>query len=359
MTMIFKPAVLKSLPLMNRFIRSAACEYMADETGVPGPGFVELYGKLSKEKIGMVITGYSYVMTDGKSNPGQSGIYADELIPAWKNVTRLFENSKTLFLLQIVHGGRQVRPKHHTGSILAPSAVPDPAYKTEPQEMTSSQIREVIRAFIQAAVRAEMAGFDGIQLHVAHGYLLNQFISPHTNRRHDEYGGNQKKRTRAVTDIISGIRKTVNDRFVISAKLNGEDFINGGLSLLQALASAKLMKNAGLDFIEVSGGMAESGPVSVRKNIDSLDQEGYFRDHARAIRRETGIPTAVVGGFRTLSLMQDVIEAGDADFISLCRPFIREPGIVSRFQSGKQNRASCISCNRCFNPRGLKCWQVS
>ena len=356
--MLFEHLKLKSHELVNRFIRSATCEYMADENGVPDDRFLELYQKLASGGIGMVISGYAYVMPNGKSNPGQSGIYSDELIPAWKRITRLFQDSDSLFLLQIVHGGRQVRLKHHPGPIWAPSPVPDPVYKTHPLEMTVEQIKEVAEAFIQAADRAGKAGFDGIQLHCAHGYLLSQFLSPYTNWRDDDYGGDQERRSRLVTDIISGIRERMEDSFIISAKLNGDDFVSGGLIPDQAVTSALLMKNAGLDLIEVSGGISESKTGAVRRNIISMDQEGYFRQHSRRIRREVGLPTAVVGGFRTFSVMEKSIISGDADLVSLCRPFIREPQLVLRAEKKMPLRSHCISCNRCFNPRGLRCWQL-
>lgn len=356
--MLFDPLKLKSHELINRIIRSATCEYLADEKGVPGDRFLELYRILASGRIGMVISGYAYVMPNGKSNPGQSGMYSDALIPAWKKVTRLFRDSSSLFLLQIVHGGRQVRLKHHQGAIWAPSPVPDPVYKTRPVQMTVEQIGEVTESFINAADRARKAGFDGIQLHVAHGYLLSQFISPYTNRRDDDYGGNQERRSRLVTDIISGIRKQIGDDFIISAKLNGEDFVPGGLELTQAVATALLMKNAGLDFIEVSGGMSESKLGAVRRDITSIEQEGYFRQHSKRIRRDVELPTASVGGFRTVSVMERSIVSGEADFISLCRPFIREPHLVLQAEKKKQLSSRCISCNRCFNPRGLRCWQL-
>ena len=356
---ILEPALLKGKKVMNRLIRSATCEYMSDENGRPYKRLVDLYRELAGARIGIVISGYSYVMPNGKSNPGQSGIYSDDLIPAWREVTRFFQDSPSLFLLQIVHGGRQVRPKTHSGPIWAPSAVPDPVFKTQPAEMTESQIKEVKLAFVHASLRAEKSGFDGIQFHAAHGYLLSQFISPYTNRRDDGYGGNQKKRTRLIVEIIKDIKNRVSSQFIVSAKMNGEDFVPGGLSLQDAVVSARLMKEAGLDFIEVSGGMGESKLGAVRKNIGTTEEEGYFRYHARTIRRETGLPTAVVGGFRTLELMEEVIQSGDADFLSLSRPFIREPDLVCQFESTEKRKVSCVSCNRCFNPRGIKCWQVS
>ncbi|NIM14615.1 MAG: NADH:flavin oxidoreductase [Candidatus Aminicenantes bacterium] len=354
----FKPLSVKKFQAMNRFVRSATCEYLADNDGRPGKRFLELYKELSRGNIGIVITGFAYVMPNGKSAPGQTGIYSDDLIPSWKEVTKLFRDSNSIFIMQIVHGGRQVRPKGNPGPIWAPSAVPDSKYKTQPLEMTETQIKEVIDAFIKAAGRTEEAGFNGIQLHVAHGYLLSQFLSPYTNRRTDDYGGDQEKRTRIVVEIIKGIKQTVNEKFIISAKLNGEDFIEGGLTLNQAIESAKLLKDAGLDLIEISGGMAESKLGSVRKDIANIDQEGYFRDHAREIRKEVGIPTASVGGYRTLEFIEQTLRSGDADLISLCRPFIREPDLLLKFKENEIDKASCISCNKCFNLRGVSCWHL-
>jgi len=355
---ILKPLSFETFKTVNRIMRSATCEYMADENGRPKRNLIELYKQLGEGKIGIIVTGYSYVMPNGKSNPGQTGIYSDDLILAWKDVTRVVKDSHSLFLLQIVHGGRQVRKKNNPGPIWAPSAVPDSAFKTEPQEMTTDQIEEVMNAFINAGIRAKKAGFDGIQLHAAHGYLLNQFLSPYTNRRTDAFGGDQEKRTQIVIKIIKGIKEKVKEQFIISAKINGEDFVEGGLTLHQAILSAKLMKETGLDFIEVSGGTAESKPGTVRKDIENIEQEGYFLHHASAIRKEVGIPTAAVGGFRSLSVMEQAVDSGAVDLISLSRPFVREPDLLIKFEKKEMDRVSCVSCNRCFNPRGLQCWQI-
>ncbi len=352
----FEPLFLGKFQTVNRLVRSATCEYLADKDGRPGQGFLEVYKKLAMGNIGIIITGFAYVMPNGKATPGQAGIYSDDLIPSWKEVTEILRDSGSVFLMQIVHGGSQVRPKGNPGPIWAPSAVPDESkYRTRPLEMTGVQVKEVIASFIKAAGRAEQAGFDGIQLHAAHGYLLSQFLSPYTNRRTDDYGGSQEKRTRIVVEIIHGIKRIVNEKFIISAKLNGEDFIEGGLTLKQAIESAKFLKAAGLDFIEISGGTAESRLGPVRKDIAHIDQEGYLRDHARAIRKEVGIPTASVGGYRTLEVIEQTLRSGDADLISLCRPFIREPDLLLKFKANELAKASCISCNQCFNPKGLRC----
>ena len=352
------PVQFKKFRSINPFIRSATCEYMADREGRPDKRFLDLYSRLAAGRIGIIITGYAYVMPNGKSNPGQSGIYSDPLIPAWKEVTQVVKNSDSLFLMQIVHGGRQVRQRNFPGPVWAPSPVPDPVSKTEPLEMKEIEVEEVIQSFIKAAVRAEEAGFDGVQLHTAHGYLLSQFLSPYPNHRTDKYGGTQEKRTRIVIDIIKGIQKKVGDEFILSAKMNGDDCLVGGISLTQAVQSAKYMAEAGLDFIEVSGGMGESKVGAVRKDISEPSQEGYFLNQAGEINKHIGIPVASVGGFRSLEFMEQTLLSPDADLISLCRPFIREPDLVLKFKAKQVEKAACVSCNRCFNPRGLSCWQL-
>jgi 2,4-dienoyl-CoA reductase-like NADH-dependent reductase (Old Yellow Enzyme family) len=354
----FSPLVLKKFQTRNRFVRSATCEYMADGHGKPTKEFLELYKTLAKGNIGIIISGFAYVMPNGKSNPGQSGIYDDRLIPVWKEVTGIVRDSGSVFLMQIVHAGRQVRQAVNCKEIWAPSAIPDPKYKSQPREMTREQIKEVIAAFIQSAARAEEAGFHGIQLHVAHGYLLSQFLSPYTNRRTDEYGGTQENRTRIVKEILDGIKKITGGSFIISAKINCADFLDGGLELDQAVSSALIMKHAGIDFVEVSRGMSESTLGPVPKGSETDDLEGYIRTGAAEIRRATGLPTASVGGYRSLEFMEQTLNAGDADLISLCRPLIREPDLLLKFAKNETGKSACISCNRCFNPRGIRCWHV-
>ncbi|MCK4760576.1 MAG: NADH:flavin oxidoreductase [Candidatus Aminicenantes bacterium] len=352
---ILKPLKIGAWETANRLMRSATCEYMADESGKPKQELIDLYKQLAAGKTGVFVTGFCYVMPNGISTPGQSGIHSDALIPAWQEAAAVFKDSPALLLMQIVHGGRQVRPKSNPGPVWAPSPVPDPVHKTEPLEMTAAQVEETIEAFIEAAVRAEKAGFHGVQLHVAHGYLLSQFLSPYTNRRDDAFGGDQEKRTRIAVEILKGIKARVGEKFILSAKVNGVDFLPGGLTLQQAVISANLMKAAGLDFIEVSGGMAEAKNTTVKRNIESPGQEGYFLPQARTIRREVGLPTAVVGGFRSLTVMEQALASGAADLISLCRPFIREPDLPLKFEKQEIDRVSCVSCNGCFNPRGIRC----
>jgi 2,4-dienoyl-CoA reductase-like NADH-dependent reductase (Old Yellow Enzyme family) len=161
-----------------------------------------------------------------------------------------------------------------------------------------------------------------------------------------------------VLEIIQKIKENVHKDFILSAKINGADSLFRGLSIGDALLSAQMMEAAGLDWLEVSGGMAEAKDVTVKPDIGKKSDEGYFRLHGAEIRQAVEIPVASVGGYRSLSVMENTVSSGDADLISMSRPFVREPDLVNKFKSRASGRADCISCNRCFNPRGLRCWHL-
>ena len=221
--------------------------------------------------------------------------------------------------------------------------------------MTAGDIRDVRTAFMEGARRAGKAGFDGVQLHIAHGYLLSGFISPHTNRRTDDYGGSPENRYRLIAEIIQGIRDVCGPDFPQIVKLNSTDFIKGGLEIADSLLIAEWLERDGIAGIEVSGGMAEAGKGSVWKGLRSEEDEGYFMDNAVRIKEAVGIPVFGLGGFRTFSVMEDAIREGRADLVSMSRPFIREPHLVKKHRQGLIKKAACISCNLCFNPRGISC----
>ncbi len=213
-----------------------------------------------------------------------------------------------------------------------------------------ADIQGVVKAFREAAGRAQKYGFDAVQLHAAHGYLINQFLSPLTNRRTDEYGGSLENRSRFLLEVYWAGREAVGKKFPVLAKLNGADNLTGGLELDEACAAARRLGQAGIDAIEISGGTPASGPgASIRQHIEEVSDEAYNLPLAKAIKRAVGCPVMVVGGFRSPEVCEEALHLG-ADYISLARPFIREPGLAGRWQAGDRRRATCISCNGCFVP---------
>ena len=197
-------------------------------------------------------------------------------------------------------------------------------------------------------------GFDAVQLHAAHGYLINQFLSPLTNRREDDYGGSIENRSRFLLEVYRSVRSAVGKDFPVMVKLNGSDNLAEGLALDDALVAAKTLDEEGIDAIEVSAGTPASGDqVPVRQGIERREQEAYNLPEAARIKNATRCPIMVVGGFRTFELVEGVIRREEADYVSLARPLIREPHLPRRWQEGNEAKARCISCNGCFKP-GLK-----
>ncbi len=360
--MIFDPITVCNLELQNRFVRSATHEFLAEEDGTPTSRLGDLYEELAKNDVGLIITGYSYVLPGGQSDIYQQGIYDDRFIEPYRKITERVHRYKSKIVLQIVHGGRQANVSDEYPVPMAPSEVKDSHSAVVPREMTEQEIQEIIEAFTKAAIRAQKAGFDGVQLHCAHGFLLSNFISPYTNRRADRWGGSIENRTRIVTEIVRRIKEETGNSFPVLVKLNSTDgFQPGcskaekGLDISQAVEIAKLLEKAGVCAIEVSGGIGEAGGVTIRTAINSPAKEAYFRDCSKEIKNAVSIPVILVGGIRSLSVINDLLENGFADMISMSRVFISEPDIVLKFKSGKVKKARCVSCNLCFDPEGINC----
>lgn len=351
---LFDPFKLGSLTLPNRFVRSATWEGMCDADGSPTQRLIDCYKILAKGGIGLIISGYTYIREDGKQLPGKMGIHDDKMIPALRELTETVHREGALIFCQLVHAGGQTSSKTIGSTPLAPSSIAFPSYGETPREITEDEIHKVIAAFAAAARRANDAGFDGIQLHGAHGYLINQFLSPLMNSRLDSYGGTLENRIRFLMETYTAVRQAVGAHFPVTIKLTASDNLPGGFSLEEAVWVAQKLDQAGIDAIEVSSGSAASGTESpVRQGIDSEDTEAYNAPFAKAIRKNVNVPVMVVGGLRTCNVMQRLLWEGEADLFSLSRPLIREPDLVNRWRQDDSHRATCISCNGCFKP-GIK-----
>ncbi|MBE0524302.1 MAG: NADH:flavin oxidoreductase [Methanosarcinales archaeon] len=353
--MLFTPININGLHIMNRFVRSATHEWLADEDGTPASAIGRMYEELAKNEVGLIITGYSYVNPAGKSSKRQQGIYNDKFIEPYKQITEQVHKYDSKIILQIVHGGRQAMVTPEYSVTIAPSEVKDSLSGKVPTAMTEEQIHQTIEDFAQAVYRARSAGFDAVQLHVAHGFLLSSFISPYTNRRTDRWGGSVENRVRIIVEIIRRARALVDEDFPIMAKMNATDGFEGyGLDAPECVEIALALEKAGICAIEVSGGIAEAGEVMSRRAIESGVDEGYFKDYAKLIKAAVNIPVILVGGLRSKAVMDAMLEEGYADMVSLCRPLIREPDLVMKFKEGA-DEAECTSCNQCFDEKGVRC----
>jgi 2,4-dienoyl-CoA reductase-like NADH-dependent reductase (Old Yellow Enzyme family) len=359
--MLFEQFNLAGIELKNRIVRSATYEKRADEDGFVTDGLVEFYKELAKGGSGLIITGNALVHVSGRTAPQMLSIHNDYYIDKLKKLTDTVHRHHGKIVMQLVHGGRQCFPALlGGGKPIAPSEIFDPSIKVMPREMTNEEIWEIIEAFADAARRAMYAGFDGVQIHGAHGYLVSQFISPHTNRRDDYWGGDEERRFHFLEEVYKTMRKEVGDSYPLLIKINADDFIEGGLKPDESLRIAKRLEEMGIDAVEVSGGMYESAPKTAQPNIAAAEQEAYFRDSSRLFKKNLNIPVIIVGGIRSKIVSEDVLQKGEADLIAISRPLIREPDLPNKFMAGKE-KADCISCNGCMRFMKLdmvKCTQI-
>jgi 2,4-dienoyl-CoA reductase-like NADH-dependent reductase (Old Yellow Enzyme family) len=359
MPKLFTPTKIKNLTLPSRFIRSATWEGLAAENGDCTPELVDLVEDLAGGNAGLIITGHTYVSPAGQATLRQLGIDHDGRIEGLCEMTAAVHRRGGRIMMQLAHGGLKADAKFSDVMPSGPSIVKS-LLGFPHREMTVEDIRQVVEDFSQAARRAQAAGFDGVQIHAAHGYLLSQFLSPAFNRRDDEYGGDIQNRTRFLLQVYNSIRQAVGRQFPIFVKINSEDFLANGLTLEDSLQIGAMLENARVDAIEVSGGTFSSGKyVPFRKELTFERDQAYFRRAAKALKSNIRTPVILIGGIRSYLLAERLVDEGFADYISLSRPFIREPRLIVRWQSGDLRKATCISCNGCLGAarsgRGVYC----
>jgi len=350
MSILFEPVKVGSMIVKNRFVRSATAERAVDEKGFVTDAMLDLYRRLSEGGVGMLITGHAYVHPTGRTSLHQAAIHTDEYIPRLTELAdathEAAEDCKVV--VQISHGGRQVSPDS-VAEPIAPSAIIDQDSGITPREMTEAEIEACIDAFAQAARRAQEAGFDGVQLHSAHGFLISEFNSPYTNRRTDKWGGSLENRMRFLMEVYNRVCQTVGEDYPVLIKLNAADYLpESGLTIAESVEIAKALSNAGIDAIEPSGGMYESiENQGAARKVRSTDEEAYFTSNAAKIKEIVDVPVILVGGLLSVAIMENVIQEGIADMVSMSRPFIRELDLPNKIKAGK-TKADCISCNVCF-----------
>lgn len=358
---LFEPCDLAGIPVRNRFVRSATWEGLATEKGAPTERLTAMMAALAEGEVGLIISSHAYVRQDGQAGPWQLGVYEDDLVSAYRQMTEAVHTRGGKIVLQLAHAGYFANPKLTRTPPLCPSLV-DSLSTSPRREISLEDIEGIVKAFGEAARRARDAGFDGVQIHSAHGYLLSQFLSPAFNHRTDAYGGPIANRMRIHLAVVAAIRRAVGDTFPLLVKMNCSDFIEDGLTLQDAIQAGKALLAAGVRTIELSGGVLTGGKLSPsRMGIHTEEREAYFQEEARAFKKAIPTPLILVGGLRSVPVCERLLEEGAADFFSLCRPLIREPALVRRWRSGDLQRAKCLSDNQCFGPamagEGISCVQ--
>jgi len=378
MSVLFDKTSIRGMELKNRLVRSATHEGMADANGFPTEQLFNLYERLAKGGVGLIVTGHSYISENGKTD-NMLGISDDEYTQRYRELVDHVHANGAKIALQINHCGRQTT-KDMTGTqTIAPSAIRDKMLLDKPRAMTEKEIERTIANFGKASKRAKDSHFDAVQLHGAHGYLINSFLCPYTNRRKDKWGGSIENRMRFVQEVYKSCRAQVGDDYPIFIKISAYDNMKNGLKKEEGITMAEMMADMGFDAIEVSCGIGEDGISTVRGDLHvdaALEKypmykkqnpvlkfilkhfgeqiikpvpfsQSYNRSVAREIKAKVDIPVFVVGGMTDPSVMENVIEKGDADYISLCRALIANPKFPDKIKQGSREPSKCIHCNLC------------
>jgi 2,4-dienoyl-CoA reductase-like NADH-dependent reductase (Old Yellow Enzyme family) len=391
-SVLFTPFAIGKLSITGRLIKTATSETRATADGIATQQHIDFYLPMAKGGVPLIITGNVYPSIDGKSTPFQMGVDDDSKIPALKQLVDSVHAHGTRIFAQLNHSGRQVISNFAgiTEAVSA-SSVKDLSTGTRPRALTLAEIERIVQRFADAAARCKQAGFDGVQIHGGHGYLVNQFLTPYTNKRTDDYGGSFENRLRFLRDLYRAMRARVGKDYPVIIKLNGSDYLplRPGLKTEELVKIAKAMEQEGIDAVEVSVGQYESGFPMVRGtfgrclrhmqsggvrhlalwrrmafslswpllalvcNVLFKGREGFNLHYARQFKQALSIPVICVGGFLSREAMQTAIEQGHCDAVSVGRGFIADPLLYRHLHDGTPG-PRCVNCNACVGLIGTQ-----
>ncbi len=333
--MLFQPFTFANgKTAKNRFFKSAMEEQLAKHNQ-PTNELVRLYDTWAKGGIGISVTGNVMVAENGKGSINDVVITDERSMDTLKAWAKAGTQNDTLLIMQINHAGKQ-SPKVINPVPVAPSAVAlkgMDGFINPPRALADNEIETIIQEFIQTAKIAEQAGFSGVQIHGAHGYLVSQFLSPHHNQRTDKWGGSLENRMRFLVEIYQGIRAVVRPEFLVGLKLNSADFQKGGFDENDSIQVVQKMSEFGIDFIEISGGNYES-PEMLTAKASTQKREAFFIDYAEKARKVSQVPLIITGGFRSEQAMNDALNSGHLDFIGIARPLAILPDLPNQIKNG-------------------------
>ena len=361
MAELFECTSINGMRLVNRFVRSATWEGLADKDGAVTPRLIEMMEELARGEVGLIISGHAFVSPEGQVSPRQLAVYDDRFLPGLRDMVRAVHVAGGKIALQLAHGGCRANFDLSGLEPIGPSAVEkdgQPICRPVGRE----DIANVVSAFAQAADRAKQAGFDAVQIHAAHGFLLSQFLSPAFNKRKDKYGVELKNRARLLLKVVRSVREAVGPEYPVLVKINSEDFLDEAMTCPEAVEVSGMLEKVSVDAIEFSGGTMNSPEkfLPVRPGrLKTPEEEVYYRKAARLYKQKVTIPLILVGGIRSCEVAEELVRDGTADYISMSRPLICEPGLVKRWWEGDRRKAECVSDNACFAPaldgRGIYC----
>lgn len=338
MSLLQQPLTLANgKTLKNRLFKAAMSEQLARKNA-PTEAYATLYGRWAQGGAGVLVTGN--VMVDYRALGAPNDVVIEDRrdLPALRRWAEAGTQDGTALLMQINHPGKQ-SPKDVAKQPVAPSAVPlegaIAAFFNPPRALQEEEIRDLITRFGNAAAIAEEAGFSGVQIHAAHGYLISQFLSPHHNRRDDQWGGSLENRMRFLLDTYAEIRRRTAPGFIVSVKLNSADFQKGGFGEEESVQVVKALSDAGVDLLEISGGNYEAPAMLEGVKESTRQREAYFLDYAAKARAVCRSPLVVTGGFRSAAGMESALQSGHLDMVGLAKPFALMPDLPAQIFAGR------------------------
>lgn len=359
---LFSAARVGTMDLPNRVVFAATSSELADKDGFVGEDVAEYYAVRARGGTGLLVVEATYVEQEGKRLHHNAMLHDDKFIPGMRRIAEAIHEAGGTAALQLNHGGRESIPDISGGPPLAPSPIPSQftavGDAVMPKELTVGEIQRIVRRFVEAAARARAAGYDAVELHGAHGYLISQFLSPFSNRRQDEYGGDTKRRARFYVELVQGIKRELGKDYPVICRMNGSDYVSGGLEIDEAIEIALMLEEAGADSISVSGGFHSSRPYRIVPGMSV--ERGCYVPFSEAMMKRLRVPIMTVGRINTPEYAEEILEKQQADFICLSRPLLADPYFPVKAKSGKVNQiAPCIACNECLatihRAKGIAC----
>jgi 2,4-dienoyl-CoA reductase-like NADH-dependent reductase (Old Yellow Enzyme family)/thioredoxin reductase len=343
---LFSPFQIGNLELKNRIVMPPMATNFAGEDGLINDRHIAYYVKRVKGGVGYITLEHTGVLRQGRAFPNMTLIDSDEKVPSFKRLVEAIHKEGGKIVIQINHAGRNTSPSITGSPLVAPSAIPCPVRKEMPKELSYEGIQRIVEAFGAAALRVKEAGADGVEIHMAHGYLINQFLSPFSNKREDEYGGDADRRMRMALEVLRAVRNKVGVDFTVLCRLSADEYVEGGLKIGDSKEIAKALERNGADALHISACVPASGYLN---HPPYYAEEGVFVHLAQGIKPVVGLPVIIVGRIRTPELANRILEEKKADLISMGRALIADPDLPLKALQGKMDDIiPCISCNRCI-----------
>lgn len=353
---LFDPIIIGNMKIKNRLFKAATSYDMADHHGRPTQEYLDVYAEAAKGGPGLIVTDVTYVDFDDRPSHADLSIHDDSQIPSFRKVANTIRANGAKSCMQLGWAGSLTITGYRIGEreVWGPSKVEHPMTKVTPTKAISrEEIKHVVKTMAEGARRAKEAGFDAIELHFCHNFMLSQFLTPYYNKRTDEYGGSIENRTRLHFEITEAVRKAVGPDYPVFAKIHGQDYLEKqGMTLEEGLFFATGLAKRGLTALEISGGNLVGGFETMPWRDDLEDEPGnqtYFAEDARQYDRALDLPIILTGGNRRAEIMERELNANpDIVAFGLSRTLLSEPDFPNKLKENPSTRPQCVACNQCI-----------